>query len=183
MTNTHTINTDTTASKDKDAGFSLVELAIYVVLLGIISSIVASTVVVSFRSEQTVSDTTNVASSSQNFITAFSRDMRNARSAEVSSDGSTITAEVASTSGDICWNTVTWTFAGDRVERNGGALIDAGVTSGSFGADNSDGVLSVTDTERTVTYNFKLGAQSTVTHPITGSLEIGPPHQTEGESC
>lgn len=102
----------------RDGGFSLVELAVYIVILGIISTIVATTVISLFRSESTVSGLTTSASDGQNAMTQLRSDIRNARQFATSSDGSTVTASVASRAATLAWQCVRWqvTVSGsDRV--------------------------------------------------------------------
>lgn len=111
-----------------DPGFSLVELAIYVALLGIISAIVAATVLGLFRSEKTVSSLTNAANQSQIFVSVLNQDVRSARELAVRDAGSTVIASVASKTSPITWSCVTWAVAGSGTERsitrNGKSMLD-----------------------------------------------------------
>ena len=96
----------------RDGGFSLVELAVYIVILGIISTIVAATTLSLFRSESTVSGLTTSASDGQNATTQLRSDIRNARQFATNSDGSTVTASVASRAASLAWQCVRWQVTG-----------------------------------------------------------------------
>lgn len=100
-----------------DAGFSLVELAVYIVVLSIIGSIVASVVLMFFKSENTVSALTVTASESQNAVSMLQRDVRNARSFTTSVDGLTLTASVAGSDPTLSWECVRWRVTGSGNER------------------------------------------------------------------
>ncbi|MGK0714568.1 PulJ/GspJ family protein [Leucobacter sp. W1153] len=101
-----------------DAGFSLVELAVYIVVLGLISTIIATTMVSLFRSESTVSGLTTSASDGQNAATLLRADIRNAREFRVTDGGATLTASVAGRSASITWQCVRWQVTGTGNERN-----------------------------------------------------------------
>ncbi|MGK0721165.1 PulJ/GspJ family protein [Leucobacter sp. W1478] len=101
-----------------DAGFSLVELAVYIVVLGLISTIIATTMVSLFRSESTVSDLTTSASDGQNAATLLRADIRNSRQFLVSGDdGETLTASVAGKSTPLEWRCVRWHVNGSGNDR------------------------------------------------------------------
>lgn len=101
----------------EDAGFSLVELAVYIVILGIISTIIAATTLSLFRSEATVSGLTTSASDAQNATTLLRADIRNARQFATSTDGTTVTASVAGQSATVTWQCVRWQVTGTGAER------------------------------------------------------------------
>ncbi|MGK0741070.1 PulJ/GspJ family protein [Leucobacter sp. Z1108] len=100
-----------------DAGFSLVELAVYIVVLGLISTVIATTMVSLFRSESTVSGLTTSASDGQNAATILRADIRNAREFRVTDGGATLTASVAGRSASITWQCVRWQVTGSGNER------------------------------------------------------------------
>lgn len=97
---------------ESDSGFSLVELVVYIVVLGIISTIIATTMVSLFRSEATVSGLTTSASDAQNAATQLRSDMRNAREFRVTDGGATVTASVAGRSTTLNWQCVRWQVTG-----------------------------------------------------------------------
>lgn len=100
-----------------DVGFSLVELAVYIVVLGLISTIIATTMVSLFRSESTVSGLTTSASDGQNAATLLRADIRNAREFRVTDGGATVTASVAGRSASISWECVRWQVTGTGNDR------------------------------------------------------------------
>lgn len=101
-----------------DAGFSLVELAVYIVVIGLISTIIATTMVSLFRSESTVSGLTTSASDGQNAATLLRADIRNAREFRVTGgDGETLTASVAGKSTPLTWQCVRWQVTGSGNDR------------------------------------------------------------------
>lgn len=100
-------------TRDPDAGFSLVELAVYIVALGVIMAVVTAVMITLFRSEQTVSAVTNSTSDSQNMVAVLSGDVRNARQFETNPSGTVFTASVAgSDAAGVSWQCVRWTVAG-----------------------------------------------------------------------
>lgn len=99
------------------AGFSLVELAVYIVVLGIISTVVTTVVLSLFRSEQTVSDISSASNDSQIISTVLTNDIRNARAVKV--DGNQVFLSVAgSDPGAVSWSCVRW-----AVSATSGALV------------------------------------------------------------
>lgn len=151
-----------------DRGFSLVELAVYIVLLGIVSAIVASVVVVSFQTERAVSATTDTANSVQTFSASFNRDVRNSRSAVVSGTLDRVTLCAVSTSGAVVWREITWTFSGDKLTRREGGSVDA-VLYGGVAGRKEFGVSG-----RDVTYDFDFGEDGTASHRVEGTIRLGP---------
>lgn len=103
--------------RDEDAGFSLPELAVYIVLLGIISTIVAASVLGLFRSEKTVSSLTNAANESQVFVSLLNQDVRSARELAVRNSGATVILSVANKTTPISWSCVTWAVTGSGTDR------------------------------------------------------------------
>jgi len=95
-----------------DRGVSLVELAIYVVLLGIVAAIVAAVMLSLFRSQVTVSGITNTTSDSQNVFSVLQGDVRSARQFQSSGDGRTLTLSTASRDATATWQCVRWTITG-----------------------------------------------------------------------
>lgn len=100
-----------------DAGFSLVELAVYIVILGIISTIIAATTLSLFWSEAAVSGLTTSASDAQNATTQLRADIRNARQFATSTDGTTVTASVAGKTTPVTWQCVRWQVTGTGADR------------------------------------------------------------------
>lgn len=101
-----------------ERGFSLTELAVYIVLLGLIAAIVVTVVLSLFRSEDTVSGITNSTSESQVAVTFLQSDIRNAREFQSSSDGRTLTASVANSGATESWSCVRWTVTGTGTTQN-----------------------------------------------------------------
>lgn len=170
-----------------DAGLSLVELAVYILVLGVISAVVASVVISLFRSEQVVSSVTTTSNTTQNFSSVFDRDIRNARAVAAapatplvpitSGAHSSIALEVASdTATPICWNLVTWKFENGTITRtqNGGSavrMLDVKASNGSF-----------TVSGRTVSYQFDAVGTGSANQKTTGSANLAPA-SSEGARC
>ena len=119
----------------QDRGFSIPELAVYIVLLGIISAIVAASVFGLFRSQKTVSSLTTAASESQILISVLNQDLRSARELSVRNGGTTVIASVASKSSPITWRCVTWNVAGTgsnlSITRNGKTMLQSAKQHGA----------------------------------------------------
>lgn len=112
-----------------DRGFSLVELAVYILVFGILMTVITAVIITLFRSEKTVSGLTNTANDSQTLVTQLNRDVRNARAFAVRDGGHRVVASVASSAaGAISWQCVNWVATGSgtnyRITRNGVALLD-----------------------------------------------------------
>lgn len=149
-----------------DAGFSLVEIAVYIVLLGIISSIVVAVVLTSFQAERVVSSTTSVSNSSQNFMSAFDRDVRNASLESVTA--SKVVLRVWGGDATRCRSLVTWEFSGSQITRQKdsgaiGKIVDAGVSDGVFSAVGSQ-----------IKYKFTLTASGTKVQTPSGVSTLSP---------
>lgn len=160
-----------------DAGFSLVELAVYIVLLGVISAIVAATVLGLFRSEKTVSSLTNAASQSQVFVSILNQDIRSARELAVRDGGTRVIASVASATNPITWSCVTWVVTGSGSERaitrNGKAQLDHVRQNGvepffasASGADAPQGK------EGTLLYNFRAADSESGIVNVDGNVSM-----------
>ena len=112
----------------KDEGFSLTELAVYILVFGVLAAIVAMSVLSLFRTESTVSSLTNSASESQIFVSVLNQDLRSAREVAVRDEGSRVVLSVAGDSTPITWECVTWQVtgtAGDQsIARNGAVLLE-----------------------------------------------------------
>lgn len=132
------------AEVSDDAGFSLTELAVYILVVGIISAIVAASVLSLFRSEETVSSLTNSANESQIFVNVLNQDLRSAREFAVRDEGTTVVASVATKTTPVTWSCVTWAATGtgnDRtITRNGKTLLENARPAGSapFFATDAD---------------------------------------------
>lgn len=102
-----------------DGGFSLVELAVYILVLGIISAVVTAVLISLFKSEDTVSGISITTSDSQNMIAFLSKDVRNSRQFQSSPDGTTLTASVAGgDAGTVVWQCVRWSVVGTGIDRS-----------------------------------------------------------------
>lgn len=97
---------------DSQRGFSLVELAVYIALLGVIAAVVATVLVSLFKSEGTVSGLTTSTSDAQNAVTVLQNDIRNARQFRSSADGRTLVASVADAGAAGSWRCVRWSVTG-----------------------------------------------------------------------
>lgn len=163
-----------------DAGFSLTELAVYIVLLGIVASMVAAVVITSFQAEQTVSGTTSVANDSQSVIANLDRDIRNSRSVQPAS-GSSTTLQLCVAESDpevnFGWYPVIWAFSGDDLTRSarGGATVSLLTET----IQPSSGIFTVSGS--TVSYTFSIEAAGTATREFSGVTALSPAHN--GEAC
>jgi type II secretory pathway component PulJ len=169
----------------RESGFSLVELSVYVVVLGLIATVLATVMVSLFRSEETVSKISAASNNAQIFATVLDRDVRNAVAAGCGSVGGTVTdcaisgattiaLSVQSTSASpACVETVVWSFDGDTVTRLGGS-------GGSYTveADAVDFALS----GRTVSFNFTTSGPGESSQHFAGSAALSPV-TNGGEPC
>lgn len=169
----------------RDAGFSLVELAVYVLVLGIISTVVAMVAVSLFRSEQTVSRVTSASNDSQVISTLLGNDIRNARAFKVSANA--VVASVASSDSTVSWQCVQWVVSTTSNSLTRQALPDTGtvpswtagttlaksVTRVSASTPYFSGGSSATEAGTaigSVTYNFALPSAGTNTLQASGML-------------
>lgn len=150
-----------------ERGYSLVELLVYIVVLGIISTIVATVIVSLFRTEQTVSSISSTSNDTQLFSTVFARDVHNARAATLGGGGASVTLQVASSSTPLCWRDVTWAFQGDEIARTA-----PGTAAQGHELSPSSGAFTVTG--RTVAYSFTVPGPGGSAQPVTGSAVLGP---------
>lgn len=160
-----------------DSGFSMTELAVYIAVLGIITLVVAASILSLFRSEKTVSSLTNSASQLQVLVSTLNKDLRSAREFAVRDSGQTVVLSVASSTSPITWSCVTWAVAGaesdpDRQIKRNGALILDHVRSNdpdpffatASGADVPQGK------EGTLLYDFRAGTDDSGTVNVEGSV-------------
>ncbi|XPP25540.1 MAG: hypothetical protein ACNYNX_07745 [Leucobacter sp.] len=164
------------SSRVDDAGVTLTELAVYIVLLGVIGAIVATVVVQAFRSEETVSELTSASSEGQNFSTLFRRDMANANSATVAPGGQeailcTFASDAATTRVPV-----TWSLAGGQVSRavgtaEGTVLIDRIAPGGSFTEVGASGI----------EYRVSIPSEAGGTHAVEGTSSLTI--QEGGSTC
>lgn len=159
----------------EDGGFSLAELAVYIIVLGILAAVVAASVLGLFRSEKAVSSLTDSANESQIFISYLNRDLRSAREVAVRDGGQEVVASVASFSTPITWNCVTWkvTGSGDErtITRNGKTVLEHAQPGGggTFFATAS-GVDVPQGKEGTVLYDFRVATSSSGVVPVVGTV-------------
>lgn len=160
---------------DREGGFSLVELAVYIVLLGIVTSIVAAVVMTSFRAEETVSSTTNLANSAQTVIAYLDRDIRNSPSVSPESGSSVeITLCVAGSETDVVtWHEVVWNFSDQRITRSYDGGTDTSILEKPLGSDS----FTISDAEfvvenNAVRYSFTLFETGTAERTFSGSTAL-----------
>jgi len=111
---------DASETRD-DRGFSLVELAIYIGLLGIIVTIVATLTTSLFKTEQTVSELTDSSNTAQVAVTALNNDIINARSFTTNAAGTVLIVSTADGASD--WKCVRWRVSGTTLERALGGTV------------------------------------------------------------
>lgn len=95
-----------------DRGFSLVELSVYIVVLGILSTVVAATMISLFRSEQTVSDITGASNDTQVVVAALTSDIKNARRFETTPHRVIASVAGSDPAADNVWQCVRWEIDG-----------------------------------------------------------------------
>lgn len=171
----------------RQEGLSLVELAVYIVVLGLISTIMATSISSSFRAETVVADTTQVSNQTQLVNTLLGNDARNARSVNAKNpvtgaltplaNGSytSITFEVARQTGALCWEPVTWAFVGDKLQRT-----TASGTASHIDIPISNGTFVVSG--RTIEFSYDLASGGAAQKNASGSVVLGPAGQT-GAQC
>lgn len=176
-------------SLHREAGFSLTELAVYIVLLGIVASIVATVVVTSFRSEQTVSSATNIANAAQTAFAQLDRDARNSRSVTPDSGVTdTLTLCVASTDAVVTWQPITWaiedhpdgTFTVTRQEHGGPQTRLLGDPDESGGVTVKSANFSIVS--GTVNYVLTLTSGASAEQTFEGAVSLSPVVTSEA-SC
>lgn len=165
-----------TRREASDSGFTLVELAVYIVLLGIVSAIVAAVVMTSFRAEQTVSSTTTLANSAQTVIAQLDRDVRNSSSVSPHSGSSEeIRLCVAGSQTDVTWHEVVWKFSDEAISRSydGGSdtiILQKSPDSDAFTISDAGFVVS----DGAVAYSFTLFEAGTTERTFSGSTALSP---------
>lgn len=164
------------APRAADAGVTLTELAVYIVLLGVVGAIVAAVVVQAFRSEETVSELTSASSQGQNFSTLFRRDMANANSATVAPGGQQAVLCTFATDAATTRVPVTWSLADDQVSRavstaEGTVLVDRIAPGGSFAAVGASGI----------EYRVSIPSEAGGTHAVEGTSSLTL--QEGGSTC
>lgn len=90
-----------------DRGFSLAELAIYTVVVGLLATVMATMIVTLFRSEQTVSQITGTSNSAQIAFRGLTTHIERARQFDTTPHS--VTASVAV--GETGWQCVRWSIA------------------------------------------------------------------------
>lgn len=154
--------------RNSDSGLTLVELAIYVIILGIFSAVVAAFVLSAFRSEQAVSGITSSTSDSQNTVLILQKDIRNARQFDVSPDGRTLTASVVGAEASPTWQCVSWEVngAGDKQWISRNTRSDASSSEWSGAARLLGGVYEVDSSTDIFSGSAALGAEGTLTYAL-----------------
>lgn len=159
----------------EDTGFSLVELAVYIVLLGIVGTIVATVIPQAFRSEQVVADVTEVSSQSQNFSTLFRRDMANANLATVPSS-TTVTLCAYPTNSATTRANITWSLANQKVTRTVAGGTEAVIIDGI----DAGGAFTLLATNR-VGFNFTVTSEHGAPQTVQGTSSYVI--QSGGSTC
>lgn len=150
--------------RSSERGFSLVELAVYILVLGIISTIIVTVVIALFRSEQTVSAVTNSSNDSQIISTRLSDDIRNARAFRVTPNA--VTASVAGSGVTPTWSCVRWIVTGPNNE-----LFRQSVTQGASVPSWPTGTRMATGMKMlSGTPYFSGGGPAVEAGQVTGSL-------------
>lgn len=169
-----------------DRGFSLVELAVYVMVLGIIATVIATVMVSLFRSEQTVSEVTLASNDSQIISTMLTNDIRNAREFVVAP--TEVFASVAGRDATVSWQCVRWAVEGNTLIRQtapdaGGALPVWGtkVTLGEDITSTSGDYFSQGRGSNSLQYNFGLKLAGDNVLPVQG--QISNRITSDGTTC
>lgn len=151
-----------------DAGFSLTELAVYIVLLGIITAVISAVILTSFRAEETVSTTTNMANDAQSVIANLDRDIRNSPVITPSSGVTdTIWLCVAGAGVDVSWHSLEWSFSNSTVTRS----VDGGAAATVSAAPLRVGTFEISGD--LVTYSFEL-VEAGTSRTFTGTTALSP---------
>jgi len=151
-------------------GFSLIELAIYIALLGMIAALLTPLIISMFNGQKTVSTLTTAASESQNATTVLHADIRNARELRVGgTNGSWLSASIAQ--GTNGWQCVRWRF-----DAAGHTLSRTTWPEGTAFPAGARGVIANNVTTQGSTNPFSLAAgtgTATATGTVTYSLRVG----------
>lgn len=166
-----------------ERGFSLVELTIYVVILGLISAIVAAVMVSLSRSGHAVSGITGASNDAQLVSSALANDLRNARS--FTTTANSVTASVAGTGATVTWQCVQWEASAGELTRKtkpdpspawGAAVTMATGISAVTGKDYfGGGTTGATSTRSgtatgTLVYNFGIATIDAATAEVSGQV-------------
>lgn len=160
--------------RKEDAGLSLTELAVYVAVLGVLSTVMATMLLSLFRSEQTVSQVTGTSNSAQIAFRAITGDIERARQFDTTPDS--VTASVAT--GSDGWQCVRWSIAGKKLWLE--TKADSAGSAWSDPAEVVDGIGPVeaypffigsgaTGTG-TLEYSFSVAEQGAVPLDVTGQI-------------
>lgn len=169
-----------------DRGFSLVELAVYVLVLGIIATVVATVMVSLFRSEQTVSEVTTASNDSQIISTMLTNDIRNAREFTVAP--TEVLASVAGSDATVSWQCVRWAVEDNTLTRQtapdaGGAppVWGAKITLGDNVTRTDGDYFSQGSTASSLVYSLGLKSAGESVLPVQGLVSNRV--TTEGTTC
>lgn len=151
-----------------ERGLSLVELAVYTAVFGIISTIMATMIVSLFRSEQTVTGLTESANNSQVAFRALTSDIERARQFDTNSHS--VTASVAV--GADGWECVRWSVADGnlllqkRSDTSGSAWSGPAIVAGGVGSVAGLPFFSGEGHDDTGTLHYALSFRAATTAPI-----------------
>lgn len=149
-----------------DRGFGLVELAVYVVVLGLIATVVASVIVSLFSGQRTVAAISTAASSSQIATTQLTDDVRNARELRVVASGAELRASVAQ--GNSGWQCVRWRVADGALSRS--VWAEGAPLSTATSAELATGVTPLAGGSY---FSLSGGGNATQTGKIRYSMRVG----------
>lgn len=164
----------------RDQGFSLVELSVSMVVLGIIAAVVSTFMVTLFRSEQTVQGIASSSNDSQVMTVALAKDLRNARS--FTTTDTSVTASVSTPGSELGWQCVRWTVdpVAGTLARQQWPDRDVGASAGA--AQAPSGVIAHGITALDPDGFFFGGTPATQSGSTTGTLEYRLRVATSGEN-
>jgi prepilin-type N-terminal cleavage/methylation domain-containing protein len=138
------------------SGFTLIEIVIVLVLLGILSTITAPLLLKSAEAANISGDTSNVLSQGRLALTRMSRELRNMRSIS-SSDLTMAASQIVFTMVD--GTAITYSYSGGNVLRNSQTLTPANSLSFAY-YDANGAVTAVNANVRYITVSFSITENS-----------------------
>lgn len=164
--------TNAVSQHDSESGFSLVELAVYILVLGIISTVIATVVISLFKSEETVSGVTSASNDSQVISALLGNDIRNARSISLTSNQLTLSVSDSGSNSNAV-SCVRWTIASAGAQfslaRQEKGLQPATLASGLQKLSGGD-FFKMGSNARTVEYQFSLATGAAGAIPVRGQV-------------